>query len=250
MSTPVPDADILVEARRLLDAANERQVPVRLLGGLAVRTHIPPADTPILERVYKDIDLVTLRGKAKLVTEFMESMGYQPDREFNAVNGHRRLIFYDVGNQRQVDVFVGSFEMCHEIPITERIELATHGIPLAELLLTKMQVVELNAKDQTDIVTMLYHHEVADDDVERINADRVARLCAADWGLWRTTKMNVERVADSLAGSGLSADQQQLVAERLERLWQRIDDEPKPTKWKLRNRVGDKVRWYDEPDEV
>ncbi len=250
MSVPVPDADILAEARRLLAAANEQRVPVRLLGGLAVRTHIPSGETPVFQREYKDIDLVTLHGKGGVVSEFMGSMGYEPDREFNAVNGRRRLLFYDVPNRRQVDVFVGSFEMCHRIPITERIELATYGIPLAELLLTKMQVIELNPKDTTDIITMLYHHEVASDDIERINADHVARLCAADWGLWRTTKLNVERVTESLVTSGLSPSQREVVVERLERLWERIESEPKPIKWKLRNRVGDNARWYDEPEEV
>ena len=192
-----------------------------------MRTHIPSADVPVFEREYKDIDLVTLKGESRVVSKFLVSMGYVADRAFNATNGHRRLLFYDVPNQRQVDVFVGSFEMCHDIPITERITLATHGIPLAELLLTKMQVVELNLKDRMDNVTMLYHHEVADDDVERINAGQVARLCAADWGLWRTTKMNVERVRESLASSGLSVGQQELVAGRLTRLWQRIEAEPK-----------------------
>jgi hypothetical protein len=177
-------------------------------------------------------------------------MGYEPDRVFNATNGHRRLLFYDVANSRQVDVFVGSFEMCHDIPITERIALATHSIPLAELLLTKMQIVELNAKDQTDIVTMLYHHDVASDDIEQINADRVAELCANDWGLWRTVKMNVERVRAALASSGMTEDAQDLVIKRLDDLWERVEAEPKSTKWKLRNRVGDKVRWYEEPEEV
>jgi hypothetical protein len=250
VSTSNPDADILVEADRLLRAANEREIPVRLLGGLAVRTHIPAAEAPVFEREYKDIDLVTLKGKSKVVSEFLVSMGYEPDRAFNATNGHRRLLFFDVSNQRQLDVFVGSFDMCHGIPITERITLATHGIPLAELLLTKMQVVELNPKDQTDIVTMLYHHEVADDDIEHINSGQVARLCAADWGLWRTTKMNVERIHQGLASSGLSLAQQELVADRLTRLWQRIETEPKSARWKIRNRVGDKVRWYEEPEEV
>src|SRR5207249_8855423 len=98
----------------------------------------------------------------------------------------------------------------------------THGIPLAELLLTKMQIVELNSKDETDIVTMLYHHDIADDDVEQINADRVAKLCASDWGLWRTTKMNVERVRASLGTSGLDEAGQQVVLDRLNRLWERI----------------------------
>ena len=250
VSTVVPDADIMTEANRLLAAAAEADVPVRLIGGLAVRLHVPSGTEPIFEREYKDIDLVTLKGKSRKVTDFMTSMGYEPDRVFNATNGHRRLLFYDIGNSRQVDVFVGSFEMCHEIPITERIALATHSIPLAELLLTKMQIVELNAKDQTDIVTMLYHHEVAEDDVERINSARVAELCASDWGLWRTMKMNVERVREALATSGLPEDGQQLVMKRLDELWERVEAEPKSAKWKLRNRVGDKKRWYEEPEEV
>jgi hypothetical protein len=250
MSTVSPHADIMSEANRLLEAAQAADVPVRLIGGLAVRLHVPTDAEPIFEREYKDIDLVTLKGKSRMVSEFMVSMGYEPDKAFNATNGHRRLLFYDTEHQRQVDVFVGSFEMCHEIPITERIALATRAIPLAELLLTKMQIVELNAKDQTDIVTMLYHHDIADDDVERINAARVAELCAADWGLWRTMKMNIERVRGALATSGMPEDAQALVLKRLDELWARVEAEPKSTKWKLRNRVGDKVRWYEEPEEV
>jgi len=248
--TELPDADIIAEANRLLAAAHEADVPVRLIGGIAVRLHVPSGQVPVVEREYADIDLVTLKGKSRVVSEFMVSMGYAADREFNAVNGARRLLFYDPPNARQVDVFVGSFEMCHDIPITERISLATHGIPLAELLLTKMQIVELNAKDHSDIVTMLYHHEIADHDVERINGDRVAELCAADWGLWRTTKMNVERVTQSLESSGLDEAGRHLVLERLDRLWERIEAEPKSAKWRLRNKVGDKKRWYEQPDEV
>ena len=91
---------------------------------------------------------------------------------------------------------------------------------------------------------------MAEDDVERINENRVAELCAADWGLWRTTKMNVERVSQALATSGLPEEAQAMVLARLERLWARIEAEPKSTKWKLRARVGDKKRWYEEPEEV
>ena len=250
MSTVAPETDIVVEATRLLDAARAADVPVRLIGGLAVRLHIGVGAEPVFTREYKDIDLATIKGRSKQVTELMTSMGYEPDRPFNAMNGHRRLLFYDMGNQRQVDVFVGSFEMCHQIPITERILLVENGIPLAELLLTKLQIVQLNAKDQTDILTMLYHHDVTDHDEGTINSSRVAALCAADWGLWRTTKMNVERVRAAIPDSGLDVAGQALVLERLERLWQRIEDEPKSGKWKMRNRIGDKKRWYEEPEEV
>jgi hypothetical protein len=250
MTETLPDADIIVEATRLLAAAHTEDVPIRLIGGVAIRLHVPAGITPVFEREYKDIDLVTLKGKSRQVSDFMKQMGYEADRPFNATNGARRLLFYDPPNSRQVDVFVGSFEMCHDIPITERISLATHGIPLAELLLTKMQIIELNDKDRTDIVTMLYHHEIAEDDAERINMNRVAELCAGDWGLWRTTKLNIERIREGLPDSGLPPESQELVLDRLDRLWARIEAEPKSTKWKLRNRIGDKKRWYERPDEV
>jgi hypothetical protein len=244
-----PDADIVTEAHRLLAAADDAGVPVRLLGGLAVRLHIG-TDTPVLVREYKDIDLATPKGRAKDVIRVMEASGYESNFRFNSMNGNKRLLFYDNANGRQVDVFVGSFAMCHEIPITERIELAVHGIPLAELLLTKMQIVQLNEKDLTDILSMLYHHDVADDDDGHINAARVAQLCAADWGLWRTVQLNVERVRAAVATSSLDAAGQERVRDRLDRLWQRVEDEPKSGRWKMRNRIGDKKRWYEEPEEV
>jgi hypothetical protein len=59
-----------------------------------------------------------------------------------------------------------------------------------------------------------------------------------------------ERIRDALAGSALTPDQAAVVRERLDRLWERIERESKSTKWKMRNRVGDKVRWYEEPEEV
>ena len=250
MSNHAPLDDIVLEADRLLEAAAAEDVPVRLIGGLAVRMHVN--GDPVISREYKDIDLVTLKGRGKRVSEFMTAMGYEADRAFNATNGHRRLLYYDRPHARQVDVFVGAFEMCHSIPITERIELHPSAVPLAELLLTKMQIVELNAKDQADILTILYHRDVADDagGGSAVNAARIAQLTATDWGLWRTTRMNVERTREALPGSALSPDQQAVVGERLDRLWERIESEPKSTKWKMRNRVGDKVRWYEEPEEV
>ena len=136
VSTVEPDNDIVAEAARLLEAARRG----RRAGAADRRAwrcaciSVPPPSR-CSQREYKDIDLATIKGKSKQVTELMLATGYEADRQFNAMNGHRRLLFYDIANQRQVDVFVGSFEMCHEIPITERIMLAQHGIPLAELAL-------------------------------------------------------------------------------------------------------------------
>ena len=245
-----PLEDVVEEAGRVLRAASERGVPLRLLGGLAVRLHAPDGLHPAVEREYKDIDFVTSRGKSRDAAELLSYLGYEANREFNALSGHRRLLFYDTEHGRQLDVFVGSFEMCHTLPVADRIDLDPVTIPLAELLLTKMQVVELNEKDQRDILALLHHHDVGDGDRETINAGYIARLCASDWGLWRTLKMNVERSAGALPSYGFSAEEQAAIAARLDALWAAIEAEPKSRKWKLRDRVGDRRRWYEEPEEV
>jgi hypothetical protein len=184
------------------------------------------------------------------VNEFMDAMGYQRDSVFNATNGHRRLLYYDVPHERQVDVFVGSFEMCHQIPITDRVEKDHLTVPLAELLLTKMQVVELNEKDQRDVIALLADHDVGPSDDNTVNGDFIARLLAGDWGLWRTTKMNVERIRQAIPHYDIGADVQATVRDRVDRLWQRIEAEPKSGRWKMRDRIGDRKRWYEQPEEV
>jgi hypothetical protein len=242
--------DILEEAMRLVGAAAEEGVPIRLIGGLAVRLHAPHGVPPGLAREFNDIDFATLKGKGKDVTRFLESTGYKPNKIFNNMNAGRRSLFYDTENGRQVDVFVGSFDMCHEIPIAGRIELEPVTIPLAELLLTKLQIVQLNEKDQRDILALVHEHEVGEDDFDMINAAHIAHLLAADWGLWRTSKMNIERSRSALRQYDLPQFDRERLDRRLAALWSRIEAEPKSAKWKLRDRVGDRKKWYMEPDEV
>ncbi len=250
MTTHTPLPQIVDEARRLLAAANERDVPIRLVGGLAVRIRADEAFHAGLSREYKDIDLVTLKGKGKVVCGFLEEMGYEPHSQFNAMNGHKRLLFHDLTNQRQLDVFVGAFRMCHEIPITDRITLDDVTVPLAELLLTKLQIVQLNEKDLRDITAVIHYHDVAEHDGDTINAAYIARLCADDWGLWRTCKMNITRAREGLEQYDIAPHERDEVERRLDRLWERIESEPKSRGWRLRDRIGDRKQWYDEPEEV
>jgi hypothetical protein len=249
LQEPEPLAGIVDEARRLVDSGSGRGVPVRLIGGIAVYLHVPSLPQPS-RRTYKDIDVATAKGKRADVTTLMVSLGYEPAVSFNALNGHRRLLFHDTVHERQLDVFVGMFEMCHAIPFGDRLTVEEYTVPLAELLMMKLQVVELNEKDLVDVFALLHEHEVADHDRDAINADVVARLTSSDWGLWRTIKMNLDRVRTRVANYPLTDDEQRVILERADRLWGRIEAEPKSRKWKLRDRVGDRVRWYEEPDEV
>ncbi len=244
-----PLADIVAEAERVMDGAKARDVPLRLIGGLAVQLHTP-AMHPALARSYGDIDTATVKGEGGAVTELLTGLGYEPARQFNALQGASRLLFYDRANARKLDVFVGGFELNHSIPITARIDVEARTIPLAELLLTKLQVVEFTEKDVRDTVALLLDHEVGDHDRETINADLIATLTARDWGLWRTTQLNLERLREGVATLALEPADRQLVLDRIDSLWERIEREPKSRRWRLRARVGDRKRWYEVPDEV
>jgi hypothetical protein len=241
---------VVDEARRLLAAAEAEGLRLRLIGGVAVRLHVEGALDPIFEREIRDIDVVTGKGDGRRAGAFIEAQGYVANRTFNAMHGARRLLFYDEANSRQLDVFVNTFEMCHVLPIGDQLEQGTLSVPLADLLLTKLQIVTLNAKDRNDAYAVLLEHELGAGDPERIDAARIAELCVRDWGLYRTLQINYDRLLAGLPGSGLGEVDQRVIAGRIEAISAATESAPKSVKWKARARVGDRVRWYEEPDEV
>jgi len=137
-------------------------------------------------------------------------------------------------------------DFCHTIPWKGRLEVDSPTIPLAELLLEKMQIVQINEKDIIDTIMLLREHEIAADDEDHINSARVAKLCAAEWGLWRTTTMNLDKVREYLPHLDLEDEDKKVVTQRIAELLSAMDDYPKGTKWKLRAKIGDKKRWYNE----
>jgi hypothetical protein len=249
LDSPVTPEDVVAEGVRLVELGRADGLPMRLLGGAAVRYHVgsmPPA----LARNIEDIDLITTRAAGRPVGNLLRKVGYQPSQQFNAVHGARRLLFMNSAGDRHLDVFVGSFQMCHALPIAERLEVEPVTVPLAELLMTKLQIVKLNQKDIQDMFALLLAHEVGTQDAETIHAGRIAQVAASDWGIFHTFELNLARLADAFAVAALSPPQQDLVARRLEALVERLRQEPKSMAWKIRARVGARMRWYEDPDEV
>ena len=242
------EADVVSEGRRLLARAAEVNVPLRLLGGVAVKLRAPGELLPAFRRTYGDLDFVTAKKEAGRAAELFRNEGYEPHVAFNALHGRERLLFFDVDHDRQVDVFVGAFAMSHKIPLDARLEVDPVSIPLAELLLTKLQIAQLNEKDIRDALALLEGHPVGDADGETVNAGRIAALCAADWGLWRTITGNLDTCC-ALA-PGYDVPNRAEVESRLQELLHRIEAEPKTRSWKLRAKIGERKRWYELPEEV
>src|SRR5215207_9987461 len=242
--------DMVEEAVRVAEEAERNDVALRLLGGVAIKVRAEGGMEPAFEREYADLDWITRKGKSSQVQRFFESLGYVPQTRFNTLYGRERLLYFDEQHDRQVDVLVGTFRMCHEIPFGKRMTLEPLTVPLAELLLTKLQIIELNEKDVRDALALLHDHPVGEEDGDSVNGAHIAGLCAADWCLWRTFTANLEALEGHLQRYDLPEEGEGRIKERIETLLGRIEEEPKSFGWKMRAKIGDRKRWYELPEEV
>jgi hypothetical protein len=243
-------SDVVEEALRTTEEAERSGATLRLLGGVAIRLRAEDGLNPAFEREYADLDWIVPKGKSSEAQKFFQSIGYTPHVRFNAIHGRERLLFFDEQNDRQVDVLVGSFRMSHKIPFGDRLALEPVTVPLAELLLTKLQIVELNEKDVRDAFALLHDHPVEESDGDAINGAHIARLCASDWGLWRTFTANLEALEGHIDRYDLPEESKGRIRERVEKLLERIEEEPKSFGWRMRAKIGDRKRWYELPEEV
>jgi len=242
--------DIRLEARELVERAEAEGITIRLLGGLAVALHCNSASRPGLAREYVDIDFAGYGRQARAIKRLLEARGYRPNEMFNAIRGGRRLMYFDLKNRRRVDVFLDKFSMCHTIDLRPRLPLGRLTLPLADLLLTKLQVFQTSQKDVLDIAAILLDHDVAlEEGHEVVNGPYIAELCSRDWGLYRTSRGTAERCMALLPQIPLRQGEGELIARRLGLLLELIESRPKGLRWRLRAKLGERIRWYNLPEE-
>ena len=156
-----------------------------------------------------------------------------------------------MANGVHIDVFYEKLDFCHTIPLEDKLQIERPTLPLAELLLGKLQIVKINEKDLADMIALLLEHKLGDQDEDTINSARIAKLCAEDWGLWRTTTMNLEKlVRFASSHSKLDSDQKAHLVAQVDALHRRLNSEPKSLAWRLRARIGERVKWYNDVEEV
>lgn len=245
-------AEIVHEMNRIVDAARAEQIHLRVIGGLAVHYHSPRLRGRQMTRDYADIDFVVRKHDRRKLEPFFKTFGYVSDRNFNLVNGDRRQLYINPQTGRHIDIFVGDFEMCHKLPLRDRLDAHPVTVPLAELLLSKTQIVQLNHKDALDLVALLLDNELAFHDEAKINLDRILRLCRRDWGLYKTTSINLKRLEDLLLhdNPGLSEQDTEIVLRRIEQIRRALQAMPTDILWKARDRLGTRLRWYTEVEEI
>ena len=243
--------DILDEMNRLIESARQSSILLRAIGGLAIRVQSGVIQM-FYSREYRDLDFIVADVDRKKIEPFFLDMGYESNRRFNLLNGAKRQIYLDPNSERHVDVFVGQFEMCHKLPMNDRLQLDPVTVPLADLFLSKAQIVHLNHKDALDIASILLYNETGNDDAGRINLNYIAKLCGQDWGLYKTTSMNLKRVDEVVRDENLNLTESErgAILRRISEINQAFDAMPKTLAWQMRDKVGTRVRWYEEVEEV
>ncbi|MCC6300852.1 MAG: nucleotidyltransferase family protein [Anaerolineales bacterium] len=245
------ELNVFDEMNRLIAAAHERSLLLRVLGGLAIKAH-HTSDHPAFRREFGDLDFVVAGKQRREFEAFMPAVGYSPNKQFNLLNGKDRQIYYHNETEMKIDIFVDTFSMCHKIPLEGRLHLHPVTIPAAELLLTKAQIAELNRKDALDIASLLLFVETGSDDDGKINLNRIAQLCGNDWGLYKTTSLNLRRVEEVVSEESLPLGEAErnLIKKRVGEILNVFEAMPKSLAWQMRDKVGTRVRWYEEVEEV
>jgi len=257
MSTQIK-ADFVEEAMRIIKIAEKKGIILRLSGSIAIRIHCPKYRyiEKELGRELTDIDLVSYGKYREALERLLPDLGYSYDKiaakiftiEYGFLD---RLIFEDPIHKRHVDVFFDKFEFCHTIPLVGRLELDYPTLALADLLLTKLQIVKINEKDVIDVITLLKEHNVGGTGKEIVDAKYIASLCAKDWGLWRTVTGNLRLIKEMLeAYNQLSNNDKKEVSNKINEILSYINREPKSMSWKLRSVIGERKKWYRVVEEL
>ena len=245
---PIENLYYVDRAVELVNTARDRGITLRILGSLAYRLHCP-ANIALFEEMNRDltdIDFATRGEQRKEVRDYLGGLGYVIDKDVLVTTEGKRYAFTDPKNGLNIDVFFDELYFCHAIPLKSRLELDYPTITPTDLLLEKMQIVEINPKDIKDSLVLLLEHPVAPSTRDAIDAGYIARLLAADWGFHYTFTTNLNRLDAEMVKAGFAPEAQAIVRARIAELMHAIDKAPKGTAWKLRARVGTRVKWYQE----
>lgn len=239
-------ADPVEETRRILHAADAAKLALRAIGGIGVALRAPSIQALRPTRTYHDIDLVG-PAERRPIERLMEHLGYEGAHRFNTLNGAERLLFHDPDGRR-IDVFVDTLRMCHDLPFTGRLTVDRWTLPLADLVLTKLQIVKLTERDVLDLCALFADHDLDPVGDGGISVPRLVEVCASDWGWWRTVDGNLAHLVERWTGTSDALHAR--AADRATSLRRILGSAPKSTRWKARALIGSRIAWAQAPEDI
>ena len=248
---PKPEA-YLEEGRRLTEDAQKQEIILRVMGPIALHYYFPDYVDLYMrmerlgERVFTDIDYAAYGKHRSKLVPFFESHGYELEKRAAMISGGTRLIFFS-SNIPMIDVFFDKLDYNHPIDYRGRLEIHPYCVSLADLMLQKLQIVQINDKDLKDAMLLLLAASVGDTDMDAINVKYIAKLFSDDWGFYYTATTNLKKVKEAMAEvKALTNEQRVVIAGKADYFLKFIEDTPKSDKWKSRAKTGTSKTWYKE----
>jgi hypothetical protein len=231
---------------------------LRTIGGLAVYLHAHgPGDKDLSvrlgrlgERVFTDIDFASYGKFRDKVYDFFKKRGYDVNPTLHMHYFRKRHIYFG-GKVPMAEVFFDRLEMNHTIEFAKRLEEDSLTIPLAELLLAKLQIAKINEKDVKDIVLMLRSHDVGNTDDETINLNALCKAgLLSNWGFYYTVTKNLKEVESFTQRTEiLTQNDVKTVGDRVNKILNYLEGQPKSTQWRFRSKIGTRQKWYNDVDD-
>jgi hypothetical protein len=252
-----PPPEVFIhEALDCVEKSRNEGITLRIMGGMAIYLHSKEYEqlfnslSRLEGKVFTDIDLMSYKNLQQKILDFFEKRGYTYDRIFIAIYGKNRCIFYG-GVVPMVEVFFDRLEMCHTIDLKGRLEVDYPTIPLADLLLEKLQIVQINEKDIKDVILLLRAHELGEHDKNVINVKYISDILSKDWGFYYTVTTNLNKIKSRLPlYAALNEKDREDVSSKINKLLSEIDRTEKTVAWKLRAKIGPRKKWYNDVEEI
>ncbi|MFQ6000677.1 MAG: hypothetical protein ACE5LG_03315 [Anaerolineae bacterium] len=251
----IPSQVFLDEARRIVEEGKKEGLILRVMGGVGIRLRtLQCAD--LAQRLgrlgpeqqeFTDLDFMAYRKQRKRMKGFFEDLGYGKRRATLSTAASERQIYFHPQGWFFIDVFFDKLLVAnHPLDLRGRLELDSPTLTPTDLLLEKLQIVNFSEKDLKDVLVLLWAHQMGEEDgAGLINARYIAGLLARDWGFWYTVTTNLKGINELLPEMDLSREEKGAIAERVDHLMDRIEEEPKSLRWRSRARVGPRMRWYE-----
>jgi len=251
-AVPVAAAPVKVGSPRetaaldIVQAARDRKLALRVMGDTAVRLRCPTASTFPPTENDEILELVTRGRQSADVEHLMKERGINAESRFNMLHASERLRFVEPEARLPIEVFLDAFEAFHRLELADRLQLDELTLPLSDLLLLELQVVDSTPQEQKRILSLLADHAVGNG-ADSIDPARIIEVCADDWGWYKTVTMNLEN-AIKIAPTLLKGEQPGIVEQRARQLIKGIEDAPKSIGWQVRARLGERRPWYNVPE--
>lgn len=262
------DEILLKDSLKIIEEGEKNSITLRILGAIAIKIHCQEYENLYIklsrlgkEEIFTDIDLLAYSKEAAKIRKLMENiLGYKIPGYFLLMHGRDRLLYYHPEGLYHVDIFFDKLQFSHDIyfgsdPNKGRLKLDYPTIPLSDLLLEKLQIHEINEKDIKDIIVLLRAHEIGyKDEKEIINAKYLAKSLANDWGFWYDVKINLDKVKkfakDYYMNNLLTKEDLENVYEKINKIIEFIDNEPKTKEWNKRAKIGINKQWWRNVEDI